>query len=139
MGAAKSGDIDLLSKIIKPNIGIITHIGHSHLEGLNSVNGVLRVKSELIKNIKKDGIAIVPDGKYLNYWKSMRKDIAFYSFGEKSSASYFPSQIKMTKNGLSFFIESNYLKKRVRIKTKLIECIMFLIFWHLLQQFTRPN
>ena len=50
----------------------------------------------------------------------MRKDIAFYSFGEKSSASYFPSQIKMTKNGLSFFIESNYLKKRVRIKTKLI-------------------
>ena len=26
----------------------------------------------------------------------------------------------MTKNGLSFFIESNYLKKRVRIKTKLI-------------------
>ena len=120
MGAAKSGDIDLLSKIIKPNIGIITHIGHSHLEGLNSVNGVLRVKSELIKNIKKDGIAIVPDGKYLNYWKRMRKDIVFYSFGEKSSASYFPSQIKMTRHGLSFFIESIHLKKRVRIKTKLI-------------------
>ncbi len=120
MGAAKSGDIDFLSKIIKPNIGIITHIGHSHLEGLNSVKGVLRVKSELIKNIKKDGLAIVPDGKYLNYWKRMRKDIAFYSFGKNSSASYFPSQIEMTSNGLSFFIESNHLKKSVRIKTKLI-------------------
>ena len=120
MGAAKLGDIDLLSKIIKPNIGIITHIGHSHLDGLNSVRGVLEVKSELISNIKKDGIAIIPDGKYLNHWKKMRDDISFYTFGEKSSASYFPSQIRMTKQGLSFFIESIHLKKRIQIKTKLL-------------------
>ena len=120
MGAAKLGDIDLLSKIIKPNIGIITHIGHSHLDGLNSVRGVLEVKSELISNIKKDGIAIVPDGKYLNHWKKMRDDISFYTFGKKSSASYFPSQIQMTKQGLSFFIESIHLKKRIQIKTKLL-------------------
>ena len=120
MGATKLGDIDLLSKIIKPNIGIITHIGHSHLDGLNSVRGVLEVKSELISNIKKDGIAIVPDGKYLNHWKKMRDDISFYTFGKKSSASYFPSQIQMTKQGLSFFIESIHLKKRIQIKTKLL-------------------
>ena len=120
MGAAKDGDIDLLSKIIKPNIGIITHIGHSHLDGLNSVRGVLKVKSELIKNIKQNGSAIVPDGQYLNYWQKMRKDITFYSFGEKSSASYFPTKIKMSKNGLSFFIESRHLKKRIPVKTRLI-------------------
>ena len=120
MGATKLGDIDFLSNIIKPNIGIITHIGHSHLDGLNSVRGVLEVKSELISNIKKDGIAIIPDGKYLNHWKKMRDDISFYTFGEKSSASYFPSQIRMTKQGLSFFIESIHLKKRIQIKTKLL-------------------
>ena len=120
MGATKLGDIDFLSNIIKPNIGIITHIGHSHLDGLNSVRGVLEVKSELISNIKKDGIAIVPDGKYLNHWKKMRDDISFYSFGKKSSASYFPSKIRMTKQGLSFFIESIHLKRRIQIKTKLI-------------------
>tara|TARA_Y100001970_G_scaffold133161_1_gene164216 strand:+ start:6013 stop:7359 length:1347 start_codon:yes stop_codon:yes gene_type:complete len=120
MGAAKPGDIDLLSKIIKPSIGIITHIGHSHLEGLNSVKGVLRVKSELIKNIKTNGSAIVPNGQYVHYWKKMRNDIAFYTFGQDPSASFFPSQIKMTKEGLSFFIESTYLKNKVKIKTKLI-------------------
>ena len=120
MGAAKNGDIDLLSKIIKPNIGIITHIGHSHLDGLNSVRGVLKVKSELIKNIKQNGSAIIPDGQYLNYWQKMRKDITFYSFGEKSSASYFPTKIKMSKNGLSFFIESTHLKKRIPVQTRLI-------------------
>ena len=120
MGAAKPGDIDLLSKIIKPNIGIITHIGHSHLEGLNSVKGVLRVKSELIKNIQTNGSAIVPNGQYVDYWKKMRNDIAFYTFGQEPSASFFPTQIKMTKEGLSFFIESTYLKKKIKIKTKLI-------------------
>ena len=120
MGAAKMGDIDLLSKIIKPNIGIITHIGHSHLDGLNSVQGVLKVKSELINNIKQNGSAIVPDGKYLNYWKKIRNDITFYTFGEKSSASYFPTKIKMSKRGLSFFIESMHLKKRIHVKTRLI-------------------
>jgi len=120
MGAAKPGDIDLLSKIIKPNIGIITHIGHSHLEGLNSVMGVLRVKSELIKNIKSNGSAIVPKGQYVDYWKKMRNDITFYTFGQEPSASFFPSQIKMTKEGLSFFIESTHLKKKVQIKTRLI-------------------
>jgi len=120
MGAAKNGDIDLLSKIIKPNIGIITHIGHSHLDGLSSIRGVLKVKSELIKNIKQNGSAIVPDGQYLNYWQKMRKDITFYSFGEKSSASYFPTKIKMSKNGLSFFIESTHLTKRIPVKTRLI-------------------
>ena len=74
MGASKFGDIDLLSKIIKPNIGIITHIGFSHLEGLNSVDGVLKVKSELINHIRKGGSAIVPEGKYLNFWKNIRSD-----------------------------------------------------------------
>ena len=120
MGAAKPGDIDLLSKIIKPHTGIITHIGYSHLDGLNSVKGVLEVKSELISNIKKDGVAIVPDCKYLNYWKKIREDIVFYTFGDQPSASYFPSQISMTKQGLSFFIESTHLSKRVLVKTKLL-------------------
>ena len=104
MGAAKKGDIDLLSKIIKPNIGIITHIGHSHLDGLNSVQGVLKVKSELINNIKQNGSAIVPDGKYLNYWKKIRNDITFYTFGEKSSASYFQLKLRCQNEAYLFLL-----------------------------------
>ena len=50
----------------------------------------------------------------------MRNDIAFYTFGQEPSASFFPTQIKMTKEGLSFFIESSHLKKKIKIKTKLL-------------------
>ena len=52
MGASKIGDIKYLSSILKPNIGVITNIGNSHLENLKDLDGVLRVKSELIKNIQ---------------------------------------------------------------------------------------
>jgi len=50
----------------------------------------------------------------------MRNDITFYTFGKTSSASFFPTQIKMSSKGLSFFIESIHLQKKVKITTKLI-------------------
>ena len=75
-GAAKKGDIEYLSKIVKPDIGIITNIGNSHLDKLINIEGVFKVKSELIKNIRKGGTLIVPnDMNYLQRWKNMAKDI----------------------------------------------------------------
>ena len=56
IGASKFKDIDYLSRIIKPYIGVITNIGNSHLEILKNIDGVFKVKSELIKNIQKKGI-----------------------------------------------------------------------------------
>ena len=120
MGAAKKGDIDFLSSIVKPNIGIITNVGHSHLAGLDSLSGVLKVKSELLNHITKGGVAILPDGDHMTHWKNIRDDIRFYTFGFKSSASFFPSRIKMNQKGTSFFIESEYLSKRFQIKTPLL-------------------
>lgn len=120
MGAAKKGDIDFLSNIVKPNIGIITNIGHSHLAGLDSLSGVLEVKSELLNHIKRGGVAILPDGDHMTHWKNMRDDIRFYTFGLKSSASFFPSRIEMNRNGTSFFIESEHLAKCFQIKTPLL-------------------
>ena len=75
-GAAKKGDIEYLSKIVKPDIGIITNIGNSHLEKLINIEGVFKVKSELIKNIRKGGTLIVPnDMNYLQRWNNMAKGI----------------------------------------------------------------
>ena len=43
IGAAKAGDINYLSKILKPLIGVITNIGNSHLESLKKISGGMRV------------------------------------------------------------------------------------------------
>ena len=56
IGASEIGDINYLSKILCPSVGVITNIGSSHLEKLKNIDGVLKVKSELVDNIKRMGI-----------------------------------------------------------------------------------
>ena len=121
IGASKFGDIDYLSKILKPHVGVITNIGHSHLEKLVNVNGVFEVKSELINNIKKDGFLIVPcDNKeHLDRWKKLRNDINILTFGIESGADFYASKINLKENGLSFVIRSNLIKKPIQIKTSI--------------------
>ena len=121
IGASKFGDIDYLSKILKPHVGVITNIGHSHLEKLGNVNGVFEVKSELIKNIKKNGFLIVPsDNKeHLDRWKKLRNDINILTFGIESGADFYASKINLKENGLSFVIRSNLIKKPIQIKTSI--------------------
>ncbi len=55
MGANKIGDILELSEIAKPTHGLITNIGHAHIEGFGSYEGVLRGKSELYDWLLKYG------------------------------------------------------------------------------------
>ena len=121
IGAAKAGDIDYLSRILNPFIGVITNIGNSHLETLKNINGVLKVKSEIVNNIKKGGYLIVPNEnkKHLNYWKLIRDDINIYSFGMTKSADFFASDIRVKKEGMHFKISSKLIDKDLQIKTSL--------------------
>ena len=41
MGADKPGDISYLTNIAKPNIAMITAIGHSHIEAFGSIKNIL--------------------------------------------------------------------------------------------------
>ena len=52
---SKAGEIDRLTKIIKPDIGVITNI-ESTLENFKNISYIAKAKGELIDNIKKDGI-----------------------------------------------------------------------------------
>ena len=108
IGASEIGDINYLSKILCPSVGVITNIGSSHLEKLKNIDGVLKVKSELIDNIKKDGSLIVPNEneEHLNFWKNLRQDINIFTFGMKKNADFFPTHIKKRKNGNHFKISS---------------------------------
>ena len=106
MGAAKPGDISYLSSILKPHIGIITNIGNSHLKNLKNIKGVLKVKSELITNIKRNGILIVPNEnkQHLKLWKNFRDDLEVVTFGMNKSADFFASNIKLNLNRMKFDI-----------------------------------
>ena len=53
VGMSKAGEIDLLTKIIKPHIGIITNIGEAHIENFKNLRGMLSERRNYKKNKKK--------------------------------------------------------------------------------------
>lgn len=50
-GAKKRGEIKYLCKKFKPNMGIITSVGMSHLQSFGSVENIMETKNELAKNL----------------------------------------------------------------------------------------
>jgi UDP-N-acetylmuramoyl-tripeptide--D-alanyl-D-alanine ligase len=60
-GTNEPGEITLLSRIVEPDAAIITAIGEEHLEGLGSVEGVLREELAIFDGLRPDGVAIVAE------------------------------------------------------------------------------
>ena len=121
MGAAKPGDIKYLSSILKPNIGVITNIGNSHLEKLKNIKGVLKVKSELVSNIKNGGYLVVPNEnkEHLKFWEKIIRGKELITFGTEKNADFYAINIKSSIKKQEFNIISDKYNIDHKIKTTL--------------------
>ena len=78
MGQDHLGDIDLLSKIAQPKIGIVTLIGEAHLEFFGSREKIAQGKMQIANGMAKDGTLIVPADKIINdYLPDNQKVVRF--------------------------------------------------------------
>lgn len=59
MGMYRPGDIDLLARIARPSIGIVTNVGPSHMERVGSLDAIAASKAELLLALPPDGHAIL--------------------------------------------------------------------------------
>ena len=59
MGISEFGEMRRLAEMVRPDICLITKIGHCHLEALGDLEGVLRAKSEVFELMSADATAIV--------------------------------------------------------------------------------
>lgn len=53
------GEIDLLCRIARPQIGVVTNVGPVHLERLGSVDAIAAAKAELVSALPADGVAVL--------------------------------------------------------------------------------
>ena len=103
MGMRKTGEIDHLSSIVKPNIAIITKIAPSHLEFFTSVSAIAQAKAEIYNHMDSNNIAIInADDQYSTILKenASRKKLKIISFGisEKSDFRLEEYKIEETKS-----------------------------------------
>lgn len=62
MGASHAGEIRALAAIAAPDIGVITAVEPSHLEGFGSLEGVYRAKLELAIAVRDKGGVLIVNG-----------------------------------------------------------------------------
>ena len=87
VGMDKKGEIDYLSKIIKPDVGVITNITYAHAENFKNIKQIALAKSEIIENIKDGGAIILnADDQFHNFHKKLaqKKKLQIYSFSIKN-------------------------------------------------------
>jgi UDP-N-acetylmuramoyl-tripeptide--D-alanyl-D-alanine ligase len=59
MGMSGLGEIDLMAHILKPDVGVITNIGLSHVEKLGTRENILKAKMEITNYFTEHGLLIV--------------------------------------------------------------------------------
>jgi len=87
IGMDKKGEIDQLSKIVQPDVGIITNINFAHAKNFKNLKGIAEAKGEIINNIKKDGSIILnADDKFFGFHRKLaiKNGLNIISFGIKN-------------------------------------------------------
>ena len=97
IGMSKKGEINRLSKIVKPDIAIITNTAEAHIENFKNIKGIAEAKGEIIKNINKGGTLILNrDDRFFNYHNTLAKNqgLKTISFGRSNKSDIYPVSIK---------------------------------------------
>lgn len=86
MGANHHGEIALLTRLARPDIGVITQAGDAHLEGFGSREGVAQAKGELFAGLN-GGVAVInADDVYAPLWRELSKGSSALTFGFNEQA-----------------------------------------------------
>ena len=102
LGTNSPGEIARLAEICTPDIGVITNIGPAHLEKLGTLDGVLREKGDLLKQLKPDGTAVLnaDDHRLLRLANEIRKPVVLFGIG--NDATIRAEAVKEKASGISF-------------------------------------
>ena len=127
VGMDKKGEIDYLSKIIQPDVSVITNINYAHAKNFKSIKDIAIAKSEIIDNTKQNGFVVLnADDSFfkLHKEKALSKNLKVISFGigNKKSDIKFTNinkkdkyfEIAIKKNNLiKNFLISNDFKNHI--------------------------
>jgi MurE/MurF fusion protein len=115
IGMDKKGEIDYLSKIIRPDVGVITNISYAHIKNFKNIYQIALAKSEIIKNIKEGGYLILnKDDKFYNFHKKIgsKRNLKILSFSLKNkNTTTNLIHVSKKKTKYKIYISVNNIKK----------------------------
>ncbi len=123
VGMDKKGEIDYLTKIIQPDVSVITNVNFAHAKNFESIKQIAIAKSEIIQNTKQGGFVVLnADDNFFNLHKriAFRNNLKLISFGIKDKNSsvkflgiknkgkYFQLYIQFNRSKKYFLVSNNF-------------------------------
>jgi UDP-N-acetylmuramoyl-tripeptide--D-alanyl-D-alanine ligase len=103
VGSNEPGEIEPLSRIIRPHVVVITSIGRAHMEGFGSLDAVAAEKSSLATHVEPGGVVVCTgDSPSLSPWVSRFERV--FTFGVSHAADMRVGSIEPGADGLSFVL-----------------------------------
>lgn len=114
MGISNRGEMARIAGLVRPTIGVITNIGHQHMDGLGSLNDIAIEKRDIFKYFAEDNIGIV------NGDQPMLSDVSYLhpiiTFGSKMSNQIQARKVRISGEQISFILKIYGKKYPVVIK-----------------------
>ncbi len=109
IGTNHFGEVGYLAKIARPNIGIITNIGPSHLEFLKDLKGVYREKVSLLNFLTAPKLALLnADDPAFNGLVKRRHKQRIFTFGMRNPSDFFASAVRRQAGKIAFKVNAKY-------------------------------
>ena len=104
LGASFPGEIGLLTELARPEVGVITAIGPSHLEDFESFENIVTTKAALIQALPQQGFAIL-NGDDRNIRKvAPTATCPITLVGEKKTNNLIAEHITFKNNEITFHV-----------------------------------
>lgn len=108
MGMENLGELSFLTKMVQPDIAIVTNVGCAHLENLGSMENIAKAKVEITEGLKEHGLFIYQgDQKLLEDAvkdKLIPGSIRIKTFGWNEQADASVTHIRQDETGISFML-----------------------------------
>jgi UDP-N-acetylmuramoyl-tripeptide--D-alanyl-D-alanine ligase len=118
MGMDHAGEIEYLSRLVEPDIALITNVFPVHLGSFDTVQDIADAKCEVFKNMKDNSIVILSkDSKYYEYCLNKTSKKITYSFGETEDAD--SRLLSYIFDGKTAHLKFNVANQHINISTGL--------------------
>lgn len=109
MGASHVKDIEYLSRILKPTVGILTNVQLAHLESFGDIENIYRAKLELAEYLDSINGTLILYGDDDKLVREARKyHINLVTFGKNKTNDFYVSNTEATKGTIKFEVNGSH-------------------------------